>query len=63
MADWSFFEMKRELARQRGRTNMLLATVIEKILDRELANARLLQRRQYYVPKHNGKGRPPQALK
>ena len=63
MADWSLFDLKRELARQRGRTKMLLATVSEKILERELANARLLQRRQYYVPKNNGKGRPPKKLK
>jgi hypothetical protein len=58
MRKLSQFEIRRELARQRGRLIDLLDGLDDKDLGREYKNAALIKRRRYYQPKNNGRGRP-----
>jgi len=55
--------MKQELSRQRGRLVHLLELLDEKNFEKVLANMRLFERRRNYIPKNNGKGRPPLKFK
>ncbi len=59
MADWTPFDMTRELLRQRGRLVELIEFIDEKNLEKLAANQHLRKWRRYYLPKNNGKGRPP----
>lgn len=57
------FNITRELKRQRGMRLVLLERLDEKTLVRLKHNARLAERRRYYKPKANGRGRPAKMPK
>jgi hypothetical protein len=58
MQQLSPFEIRRELARQRGCVVALLEALDVKNWKKQYQNAQLEKRRRYYTPKNNGRGRP-----